>query len=308
MVVGAAGDQAGVPLDEPVGQGLRVVGDGLGVLPERRLAGLGQRDGLGGHHVRQRAAEHHRAALVDRRGVLLGGQHQTAPRAAQRLVRRRRHDVRVRHRILVTGEHLARDQPGKVRHVDHEGGSHLVGDLAHLGEVDPSGVGRVARHQHQRLEFAHCRGDRVVVDEPRGGVRSVLALMEHLARDVRPETVGQVSAGVQRHSHEPLVAHRVAQRLPVRFGQVVDVLGAHLGQARSLDPGGQDRPVGDQVGVDARVRLHIGVRGTEQLARVLGGQRFDGVDVLAGRVEAVTDGALGVLVREPGTHRQQHGR
>ena len=79
-----------------------------------------------------------------------------------------------------------------------------------------------------------------------------------------------------------------------------------LGQAGRLDAGGEDRPERDEVGVDARVRLHVGVRGAEQLAGVLGGQRLDGVDVLAAGVEPVPDRALGVLVGEPGAHRQQH--
>ena len=56
------------------------------------------------------------------------------------------------------------------------------------------------------------------------------------------------------------------------------------------------------------MRLRVGVRRAEQLAGVLGGQRLDGVDVLAGGVEPVPDGALGVLVGEPGAHRQQHRR
>ena len=99
-----------------------------------------------------------------------------------------------------------------------------------------------------------------------------------------------------------------AQRLPVGLGQVVDVLGAQVRQSRTLDAGRQDRPVGHQVGVDARVRLGVGVGRTEQFAGVLGGQRLDGVDVLAGGVEPVPDGALGVLVGEPGAHGQQHGR
>ena len=79
-------------------------------------------------------------------------------------------------------------------------------------------------------------------------------------------------------------------------------------QRRALDPVGEDRPERDQVGVDAGVRLGVGVRRPEQLARVLGGERLDGVDVLAAGVEAVADRALGVLVGEPGAHRQQHRR
>ena len=93
--------------------------------------------------------------------------------------------------------------------------------------------------------------------------------------------MGQVAAGVQRHAQQPLVAQLGAQRLPVGFGQVVDVLGAELGQAGRFDPGGEDGPVGDEVGVDARVRLDVGVGRAEQLAGVLGGHRLDGVDVLA---------------------------
>ena len=85
------------------------------------------------------------------------------------------------------------------------------------------------------------------------------------------------------------------------------MLGAGLGQPGRLDPGGQDRPVGDQIGVDARVRLDVGVRRAEQLAGVLGGHALDGVDVLAAGVEAVPDGAFGVLVGQPAAHGQQHG-
>ena len=53
------------------------------------------------------------------------------------------------------------------------------------------------------------------------------------------------------------------------------------------------------------ITMGPGVRRAEQLAGVVGGQLLDGVDVLAAGVEPVADGALGVLVRQPGAHRQQ---
>ena len=56
------------------------------------------------------------------------------------------------------------------------------------------------------------------------------------------------------------------------------------------------------------VRLHVGVRRAEEGLRVVGGEALDGVDVLAAGVEPVPHGALGVLVREPRAHRQQHRR
>ena len=308
MVVGAAGHQVGATGQEALGERLGVVGDLLGVGAEALLSRLGERHGLGGHHVRERAAEHHRAAAVDGGGVLLGRQHHAAARAAQGLVRRRGDDVGVRHRILVAREHLAGHQAREVGHVHHERGADLVGDLAHLREVDATRVRRVAGDQDQRLELPGLGGHRVVVEQPGLRVGAVLLLVEHLAGDVGAEAVGQVAAGVQAHAEQSLVAQLAAQGLPVLLGQLVDVLRAGLLQPRALDPVGEDRPEGDEVGVDARVRLDVGVLRSEQLAGVLGGQRLDGVDVLAAGVEAVTDRALGVLVAEPGAHRHEHSR
>src|SRR5262249_19850172 len=64
----------------------------------------------------------------------------------------------------------------------------------------------------------------------------------------------------------------------------------------------------DQIRVDSRVRLRVGVGGAEQLAGVLGRDGLDGVDVLAAGVEPVPDRALGVLVRQPVAHGEQDGR
>lgn len=79
-------------------------------------------------------------------------------------------------------------------------------------------------------------------------------------------------------------------------------------QGGRLDALGENGPEGDEVGVDAGVRLYIGVAGAEELAGVFGGEGLDGVDVAAAGVEAAADGALGVLVAEPVTHREEGGR
>jgi hypothetical protein len=120
--------------------------------------------------------------------------------------------------------------------------------------------------------------------------------------------VREVAAGVQGHAEHPLVAQLAAERGPVLVGEVVDASHAGPLQGGALHAGGEDGPERDQVGVDAGVRLDVGVAGAEQLTGVLGGQRLDGVDVLAAGVEAVADGALGVLVAEPVAHGEQHGR
>lgn len=120
--------------------------------------------------------------------------------------------------------------------------------------------------------------------------------------------MGEVAARVQGHAEHALVAEGLAQLRPVGLAEVVDVADARLGEGRGLDAGGEDGPEGDQVGVDAGVRLGVGVLGAEELAGVLGGEGLDGVDVAAAGVEAAADGALGVLVAEPVAHGQQGGR
>ena len=139
VVVGATGHQGGPARGEALGERLCVVGHLLRVDLERGLPRLDQRHGLGRHHVGQRPAEDHRAAAVDVGGELLLGQHHPAARSAQGLVRGGGDHVRVGHRVLVAGEHLAGDQTGEVRHVDHQHRADLVGDLPHLREVHPAG-------------------------------------------------------------------------------------------------------------------------------------------------------------------------
>ena len=73
-----------------------------------------------------------------------------------------------------------------------------------------------------------------------------------------------------------------------------------------LHAAGQDRPERDEVCVDSRMRLNVGVLRAEQGAGVPGGDRLHPVDHLAARVEPTADRALGVLVRQPVPHREQH--
>ncbi len=188
-------------------------------------------------------------------------------------------------------------------------GADLVGDLAHRGEVDLPRVRRVAGHQDQRPELPGEPGDLVVVEQAGLRVGAVRRLVEHLAGDVRPEPVREVAAGVERHADHALVAERRPQLGPVRprTGRTPSSR-LRLLERRRLDAVRQHRPERDQVGVDARVRLDVGVRRAEQRLGVVGGELLDGVDVLTAGVEAVADRALGVLVGHPLAHRQQHRR
>ena len=91
-------------------------------------------------------------------------------------------------------------------HVHHQHRAHLVRDLPHLGEIDPTWIGGVAGHQDEGLELTGLLPQGGIVEQSGPRVGAVAALIEHLARDVVPEAVGQVPARVQAHAHHPLVA------------------------------------------------------------------------------------------------------
>ena len=120
------------------------------------------------------------------------------------------HDIGVGDRVEVPGEHLSGHQPSEVGHVDHERGADLVGDLGQDGEVGVPRVGRVPGHEHQRAELPGLGGDGTVVEEPRGGIDPVARLVEELSRNVGPEPVGEMPAGVKRHPHHALGVELVA--------------------------------------------------------------------------------------------------
>ena len=110
---------------------------------------------------------------------------------------RRGDDVRERDRIEVAAGDLARDQAGEMRHVNHQHRAGLIGDLAHQPEVDQPRVSRVPRDDDQRAELTRLHSQRVVVKQAGRRIQSVAVLVEHLAGDVVPEAVRQVTARVQ---------------------------------------------------------------------------------------------------------------
>ena len=146
---------------------------------------------------------------------------------------------------------------------------HLVGDLAEGGEVDGARVGAVPADDQLGLVLEGQLADLVVVDR----------------LGVAPHVVGD---GVVDHAGE-------VQRQAVREVAAVSELHAQERVAR-LEQGEQRR----QVGRRARVRLHVGVLGAEQLFGAVDGQLLDRVDDLAAAVVPRARVAFGVLV---GQHR-----
>ncbi len=114
-----------------------------------------------------------------------------------------------------------------------------------------------------------------------------------------------MAACVEGHADHPLVSERASEGSPVVVDQLIDSSCSRRGERRCLDPLGQGRPEGHQVGVDARVGLDIGVIGAEQDPGMIGGGPFDDVDVVASGVHASADRSFGVLVAQPVTHGEE---
>ena len=182
-------------------QRLGVLHHGARVGLELRPQRLAERHRLGGDDVHQRAALHAgEDGRVDLLGeVLLVGEDHGAARAAQGLVRGRGDDVRVRER---RGMRAAGDQPGEVRHVDHQVGADLVGDLAEGGEVDDARIGAAAGDDHLRPVLAREAPHLVHVDAVVLAAHRVGHHLEPLARQVDRRAVRQMPAGRQRQPHE----------------------------------------------------------------------------------------------------------
>ncbi len=71
--------------------------------------------------------------------------------------------------------HAAGDQPGEMRHVDHEISADLVGDLAEAGEIDHPRIGRAAGDDQLGLVLGGQPLDLVEVDLLGVAAHAVLA-------------------------------------------------------------------------------------------------------------------------------------
>src|SRR5690606_9097730 len=131
--------------------------------------------------------------------LLVGGQDHATARAAEGLVRGGGDHVRVRHRV---GVQAGGDQPGEVRHVHHQVGADLVGDLPEPLEVQLPRVGRPTGDDQLRLVLARQPGDLVHV-HPVVVVADVVGHhVVELAGEVDPHAVGEVPTVGQVQAHD----------------------------------------------------------------------------------------------------------
>ena len=98
--------------------------------------------------------------------------------------------------------HAAGDEPGEMRHVDHQLGADAVGDLAEAAEVDDARIGRAAGDDHLRPMLLREPRHLVHVDAVVVAPHAVGHRLEPLAGHVDRRAVGQMAAGGEIEAEE----------------------------------------------------------------------------------------------------------
>ena len=178
-------------------------------------------------------------------------------------------DVGIFERVV---EQSGCDESGRMGHVDHQDGAHLVGDVAHAGIVPFAAIGRAAADDHLRPFAQGGLLHLVVIDASCLLIQVIFACVIENAAGVDGRTVREVPAVAQVQSHE-LVAR-------VEAGE---------------EDGG--------IGLCAAVGLHVGIFGAEKAADTLDGEVLALIDDLTAAVVALGRVALGIFVG----HVRAHG-
>ena len=168
--------------------------------------------------------------------------------------------------------HQSRD----VRHVHEEQRAHRPRDFRHAREINDARIGARARDDHFRLVLARQTVEFVVIDR--------LGFLAHAVRNELVHLAGKI------------------ERMPVREVPAVRQVHAEHGVAQL-----QRRHVDGNVGLRARMRLHVGVLGAKQRLRAVDRKLLGAVREFAAAVIALARIALGVLVGEDRAHRFEHG-
>ena len=182
------------------------------------------------------------------------------------------HDVGMAER----GRMLARrDEAGEMRHVDHEGGAHFIGDGPEFGEIDVARIGRSAGDDQGGLMLLGERLDLFEVDQVVVAADAILHRVEPFSRHGGARAVGEVATGVEAHAEDRV---------------------AGLGQ----------RQHHRAIGLRARVRLDVGEAAVEQTLGALDRQRLDRVRRFAALVVSAAGVAFGIFVGQHRPLRLEH--
>ncbi len=271
--IGAVGNDPEAPIHQAGRQSLGIGHDLCRIDPELRQLRFTERNRLGCNDVLERTTlrpREHRP--IDGAAQIGLCQDQSAPRSAQRLVRRRGNHLRMRHRRRIDP---AGHQPGKVRHVDQQPGTDLVGDGPKSGKIDDPRIGAAAADN--QLGLLPQRDGPHFVEFDQTGVR--------------------IDPVVHRAPDGPAVIDIV----PVR--KMPTMRQRHAEQSFA---GRNQRHKGREIRLRTRMWLDVGVLGAEQRLGSIDGQLLDFVDDLIATVIALARIPFGIFVGQRGAHRIDH--
>jgi len=123
-------------------------------------------------------------------------ENQSAPRTAQRFVRRGGDDIGEGHGIgIQAGGYQARH----VRHVHEQVGADRIGNGPEARPIDDARIGREPRDDHLGTMFLSQTLDLIVVNDAGVGDNSVLNRLEEFAREIDLGSMRQMTTVVETH-------------------------------------------------------------------------------------------------------------
>ena len=167
------------------------------------------------------------------------------------------------------------NQSGRMRHVNHKDGTHLIGNFAHAFVVPFTAVGRTAADDHLRLVFKRQALHFIIVHTSRLTVQIVTNGVIQDARRVHTRTVRKMTTMIKIKPHKSVA----------RFQH------------------GQEH---GSIGLRSRMRLHIGILCIEEFLDAFNGERFNLVDNAATAIIAFTRITLGIFIGQPRPHGTHH--
>lgn len=159
-----------------------------------------------------------------------------------------------------------------MRHVDHEIGPYLMGNVGKCLEVDDARISRRTGNDKIGLDLLGDGANLVHVDTLGLGIQAIGVSIIEAARERELGTMRKMTARRKRHAQDG--GTRVEQR-----------------------------EIGCRVSADARMRLNVGVCRIEYLAGAIARDGLDGIYVGATTVIALAGIAFGVLVGKNRAHR-----
>ena len=276
MRVGSARNQINPAFLQCLAQNFGIFHHLRGISLKRRTQGLTETNRLGRNHMHQRPAlrpgKNGGINLSGNLGII--GQNHSPARPSQRLMSRSRHHIGIFQRIRM---HPAGHQPGKMRHIHHQICPDLIGNLTKALKINLSRISRPSGNNQLWLILARQPFHLFIINQPAVPTHTIGHRIKPLSRKRNLCPVGQMTAGIQRHSQNRIM------RL-------------------------QQRHIHSGIGLRTGMWLHIDKPGVKQFLRPLNGQIFHHVHKLAAAIITPPRITFGILIGQDRPLRLQHRR